>query len=186
MKISNLLKVLLFSCVILLSCEEDIGTRETETPMFDVSDPEFDKYLNEYKRLAQQKGITFKNKELTINFVDGFKKQQGSVIGICEYFSDNRVEILIKKPYYEDASERTKEALMYHELTHCMCFRDHEYKGYMYKKGTESPEDTMFRDGCPKTLIFPTILTTYCSEEHWDHYLDEMFDNCPGADKKAE
>jgi hypothetical protein len=186
MKISNLLKVLLFSCVILLSCEEDIGTRETETPMYDVSNPHFDKYVNEYKRLAGLKGITFNKKKLTVNFVDGFKKQKKEVVGICEYFGDDRVEILIKRSFYEEAIEREREVLMYHELTHCMCYRDHEYKGTVYKKGKENPPGTMFEDGCPKTLIYPTVLTIYCSQQHWDYYLDEMFENCPGSDNGQE
>ena len=186
MKISKPLKILIIFSLFFVSCEEDIGTRETETPMFETSDPHFDKYVNEYKRLAELKGITFNKKKLTVNFVDGFKKQKKEVVGICEYFGDDRVEILIKRSFYEEAIDREREVLMYHELTHCMCYRDHEYRGKKYIKGEPSPPETSFKDGCPKTLIYPTILTIYCSQEHWDYYLDEMFENCPGSDNGQE
>ena len=138
-----------------------------------------------YKKLALEHHIKF-TKVTKVGFSN---IEQGRVIGLCEYYEHER-HILIDLRYWRKASEMTKKILMFHELTHCLCTRDHDFEnGQKYM----SPivEDVLrkigviwgtqpgyFQDDCPKSIMHPVIIDDKCSEKYHDFYMKEMFNRC--------
>jgi hypothetical protein len=148
-------------------------------------DGEFANFNNEYRYLAKTHGILLDN-QINIGFSEidqkRFNLKTGRVIGMCIYGATFR-EIEIDKEYWDNASETTRMVLIYHELTHCACGRDHDYNRKPYGDGTENKRDPKningyFKDGCPRSVMFPFILEDSCTLSHYDQYIDEMFDRC--------
>lgn len=142
-------------------------------------DPELQSYTNEWKSLAKDRKIEFKN-EVTI----GFHPLAAPVIGEC-FNSISFREIDIDKDFWDNqGTELSKMILIYHELTHCYCGRSHDFaagkeypSGYNKPKGNETVEG-FFSDHCPKSIMFPSVLPDDCTLAHYSDYVDEMFDRC--------
>lgn len=139
-------------------------------------------YHDRWIKLAKEHKLSFKRK-VSI----GFKKiDDKSTIGRCWYLF-NRREIEVDPRFWDYASEAGREALMYHELTHCFCGRDHDYgKKKSYPENSleskvctvESDHPGFFEDGCPLSMMHPRILDEMCYLSHYQHYIDEMFERC--------
>ena len=55
-------------------------------------------------------------------------------IGVCYRFFSG-YKILIKKPWWDMATDANKRQLIYHEMAHCLIYREHEMRDmshYMY------------------------------------------------------
>lgn len=149
---------------------------------------ELQKYVDEFMWHAKQKNIQFTN-QVTV----GFKKiKSGNVIGTCTYGGKWR-EIDIDIEFWLNSySSGTKMALMLHELAHCYCTRDHDYaKGKKYPKGLQARIDRALQwlreggerpgyweDGCPVSLMHPTLVDLDCYYSHFSEYTQEMLDRC--------
>lgn len=149
------------------------------TPEYTGVDHDIAPYVNEWLELAKMDGLKFHN-TVTIGFKD---INQGNVIGICYYGMSFR-EIDIDRGYWRISSSMSKMALVYHELSHCYCDRDHDYgAGKLYGDGMEATKDPnkrdgFFGDGCPKSLMFPVAAGDYCTLMHYQDYINEMFERC--------
>lgn len=151
-------------------------------------DKEIQSIVNDYKRLASLRGIHFK-KEITI----GFKEiESDSIVGLCHYGNNFR-EIDLDKTYWKRSSEDTKITLLFHELTHCYCYRDHDWKeGEIYispqimelvgkiftKPFRKKPEPGFYDDDCPLSIMYPSVVSDECVLDHSTEYIKEMFDRC--------
>jgi hypothetical protein len=161
-------------------------------PEYKGVDAKIQKYESEYKNLALARGIKFKN-PVTIGFnTIKNKRRAGAVIGLCTC-SKNFREIDVDRAYWNANSDQSRRVLVFHEMTHCLCGRDHDYKkGSLYpdadtirSKIMESVEKVFYKmdpgilsDGCPMSIMYPLILTDECSLAHWDMYKKEMFNRC--------
>jgi hypothetical protein len=102
-------------------------------------------------------------------------------------------EIDIDNKYWATSSSAEKTTEMYHELTHCLCGRDHDFgKDQRYPEPetleifvviknmcVEKTEPKgLYEDGCPLSVMYPRILSGNCLSLHYNDYIKEMFDRC--------
>jgi hypothetical protein len=155
----------------------------------DITDPEIKTITNEFFRLSELNDIAFSNK-VSIGY---YKIDRGKVIGTCRLRKTFR-EIYIDKDFWDRATWASKVALVYHELVHCYCQRDHDFgdgdkypdnslKGIIDRimiKQTLTPlrPTGYMDDNCPKSIMHPTILDDNCFLKHYQHYTTEMFSRC--------
>lgn len=182
----------LFLITIVASCARPPIKREVKTqPAFtsEVTNPELKVIVDEFFALSKRNNITFTHK-VSIGFSS---IDSDTVIGTCSYRPSFR-EIDLDKEYWDRASWEQKVALVYHELAHCYCERDHDYDdGEMYPDNSikaflngimsRAPITPLrppgyLDDSCPKSIMHPTIISRQCFKDHYDYYVKEMFARC--------
>jgi len=145
------------------------------------------KIHDEFVDLAKKQNIKF-DKPVTIGFTH---IKRDDVAGQCTMSNQFR-EIDVDIDYWEHSTELRKRALLYHELGHCYCYRDHDYG-----KNKKYPEDVAKRiadaidyylgrslpkgyylDGCPQSLMYPSVIDDECYVFHHNQYVKEIFDRC--------
>lgn len=136
-------------------------------------------YVDRWLGLAKNNGLEFKN---TVNI--GFKKVTiDGAVGLCYYGSKFR-EIEIDPEYWNRISYISKTVLVWHELSHCYCKRDHDYdkdKVYPTPKEIESQGKKIegyYKDKCPLSLMYPIVVDELCFVMHSDDYAREQFQRC--------
>lgn len=154
--------------------------------------PELSKYEIAFKALAISRGINFTT-PVTMG-IDSLKskKSKKAVVGLCTRDPKFR-EIDADTEYWNASTETTRRTLIYHEMTHCLCGRDHDWGvGVEYP---EPPDDKnsilaepalpppiamvgMMPDGCPMSIMYPYVVSDKCAEAHWPEYEREMFERC--------
>jgi hypothetical protein len=171
--------------VLLNSCSN--GQFVKFRPEYPGVDPKVQNIVDEYMYLSKQDHLEFYN-TVTI----GFKKlNSNDVIGVCTYGLGFR-EIDLDTTYWNESTNTSHMALLFHELTHCYCGRDHDYSdGIKYPKteaarlvqalqwkirGGERPG--YWDDGCPISVMHPVILDDICMLSHYSEYTKEMFNRC--------
>lgn len=160
------------------------GIREKKEPEYHGVDPEVQPVLDQFLRISSENNIVFNNR-VTI----GLKNiNEGGAVGICNYGKGWR-EIDVDRSYWESASEATQYALLFHELTHCYCGRDHDFAdGKPYKTVKELKEENQngekhsgggfYKDNCPTSLMYPIVVDDECLLLHYDDYKKEMLERC--------
>lgn len=159
----------------------------------EINDPEIKTITNEFLRLSKRNNIVFEN-QVSIGFRD-LKKYKERVIGLATYGGEWR-EIDLDREYWEKATWLTKIALLYHELTHAYCTRRHDWaKDKKYRDPDMQavidlfnpempplsllwPPPGFYDDGCPLSLMHPTIIDDECTQKHYSEYVKEMFQRC--------
>lgn len=137
-----------------------ILTVYTTVPAQTQIDAEFEPYM---RMTSLKMGQLIADSHLVLKL--GVVKDK-EVVGFCakEYspFGDiTRRLIVIDKTHWKRLSYKVRQLLLYHELAHCLLNKKH---------------DERFRlDGCPLSIMYPTILSEYCAEEHYADYLLELF-----------
>lgn len=156
-------------------------------PLYQGVDPKLQYLVDEWLWLSKQKHLIF-----THNVIIGFKKiNQGAAIGLCTY-GVGWHEIDIDTDYWKKASAANRLEIVFHELTHCYCNRNHDYgNGIKYpaeesariaqaldwvKNGGELPG--RLEDGCPSSIMYPVALEDDCIWHHYNSYVSEMFNRC--------
>lgn len=154
-----------------------------------ITDPELKTITNAYFRLSARNNIGFKH-----NVSMGFSHiNSGRTIGFCTFRKDFR-EINLDSDYWQRASWNDKIALVFHEMTHCYCARDHDFgEGEMYPDntirallqewGSRIPYSPLkpkgyMDDSCPLSIMHPVILSDECFKAHYKYYVKEMFNRC--------
>lgn len=173
------MKTFIFTLSLLLAIS--CGHRNPDIHIKTVGvEEEFLPYLQDFSNLSDGKIGQEEVKGLSIKFT----KLPGNTIGICYRWLNGTKEIVIDKNYWEWASYLTREALMYHELVHCVCNRSHDFIGGTYSKFNpfmlfESNEKSgYFEDSCPFSIMHPEMMDDSCLNRRWDYYKKEMFLNC--------
>jgi len=142
------------------------------------TDPEFKDYSETWYFMGKIKGINLKN-----NVRIGFTNiKDRNVAGYCNYglFFN---EIDIDRAHWKQSNSWEKMNVVFHELTHCGCGRDHGYvvngeKGEYLDTRKHLGSRGFFNDLCPKSLMFPQVLDSSCFQTHFEWYIDEMFEQC--------
>jgi hypothetical protein len=187
MKLSRFtLNLLLLALTV--ACTVNIRTMERFKPRYKGVDPIIAPLVNEYLDLAKDRGLKFRHK-VTVGFMN---IKDSNVIGMCHYDAFFR-EIDIDRNYWNHASKISRAILLKHELTHCYCNRNHDYKGIPYSSTDEDfalhkdfgmtghithNTEGYYADRCAKSIMFPKILTDDCTKAHYADYEAEMFDGC--------
>lgn len=177
----------------LVSCakppiKEQAKVKEKAVFSTEVTDPELKVITNEYFRISAYFNLTFP-KKVSLGFSD---IDRGNVIGTCTFGNKFR-EIDLDNSFWKRASWNSKIALVYHEMTHCYCTREHDFGD-----GTAYPDESLkfildrilnkiptplkpegyLEDGCPKSIMHPIIVDNSCFEAHYNYYIREMFNRC--------
>ncbi len=168
---------LVVGLLFMLACEY-----EPEILIYSI-DPELQPYLDRFYKEAESRGLVFEKENLEMKFSDELKED---VCGQCLSPKKNRVgqltvEINRSGECWTAEADLNKEALVFHELGHCLLNRDHANK--------------VFDSGAPKTIMTTYIdapygpcdydidgenSTTDCDKTNrrtW--YLDELFGKNP-------
>lgn len=155
-------------------------------PEYNSVDVKAKPLVDEYMSLSTQNNITF-----THSVTVGFKNLKDNIAGICTYGAEWR-EIDIDLSYWNTITILGKTALIFHELSHCYCNRDHDYgPGKKYgsyedrvsevnkwqKTGGAKP-GRYDEDSCPISLMYPAVVDDDCMKAHYNDYIKEMFDRC--------
>jgi hypothetical protein len=121
------------------------------------------KYVELFKKEAERRGREFNWPSLTIEFGHTRTTESPNRIGYC-VFSNPRL-IVIDIGFYKSAKDYEKEALIFHELGHCVLNRPHLDKC-----------ELTFQDSCifPSSLMSSVLhMTAYKLNK--DYYLQELF-----------
>lgn len=125
---------------------------------------EFEPYFRRFLNYARERGMRFPGAEaLPIEFRDLHSTEAGR----CESgFLQGRI-VYINRSQWESMSDSSREALLLHELGHCLLDRDHRAERFA--------EDEATMPGLPKSLMFPYVTAGPRYLEHQKYYLDELF-----------
>lgn len=156
-------------------------------PEYQGVDPRAQHFLDEYLWLSTQHDVRFYNK-VTI----GFRNiNDGLIVGFCteaEFFREIDLDI----SYWNNSTSTTRMTLLFHELSHCYCKRDHDYgKDLKYPESDAARKARAVKwlieggvrpgywdDGCPVSIMYPVVVDDECMRTHYKEYTDEMFDRC--------
>lgn len=168
-----------------------IGCATTQEQKVDDSKPTidvaFEPYLNKF--VEDSRGLV--DHEDYENMSMQFADLSGSTVGTCTPIvinSDLSLTKVIKIDrgwwnYVKD--EKRREELVYHELGHCILYRDHVLPTYSdnligwlerlsFKLGVLRKFD-LLPDGCASSYMNPVLVEKSCLYKHYDYYLDELF-----------
>ena len=90
-----------------------------------------------------------------------FMSLPGRTVGTCN--SGNK-DIFIDPSFWYRSNNKTKQALIFHEFGHCICFKKH------YNEERE--------DECPVSIMNKHIPDPKCLKKHWDSYMEDYFERC--------
>lgn len=84
-------------------------------------DPELQIYYSSFVAEALERGW-----EVDVSHVSGaFTELNGDAAGVCSFSPSHANEITIDRSIWNSISGNLKELIMYHELGHCVLYRDH-------------------------------------------------------------
>ena len=152
-------------------------------PEYKGVDPKAAPYVDEFLSLAKKEGIVFDD-VVTVGFKDIPGDNSGyKTIGLTNYGVNFR-EIDIDQVYWDRSNNLERKLLLFHELGHSYCDRDHDFgKGTLYGKNGKSSEKRseetgFFKDDCPLSIMFPLGVGDDCALNHYAAYIKELFNRC--------
>jgi hypothetical protein len=110
------------------------------------------------------------------------------VIGVC-YDNIFSRKIEIDRDFWTYSSYIDKQVLINHELAHCVCNLEHSdipepenlnfFQKIYYKiKSWFVEDDNNFEDGCPKSWMNSSIVSSQCSYAHYIEYVKDIKNRC--------
>jgi hypothetical protein len=149
------------SCGLIL----DGDVKEGQTRQFSETDKTLLPYVVAFEEQAkvQLDDENFKVGDVPINFGDTTDTRYD---GVCVKYPDGTREILLKKKWFDRASEVQKEILIYHELGHCRLNRKHNSSSAMAYDNHLSIK---------VSIMNPVVPSAYYYSEYRDAYLKELF-----------
>lgn len=126
------------------------------------NDTELDKRVSEF---MADTGVSHKDVSRatlqfeTLDYIEGEKSYQ--ILGLCNYATG---QIKIHPEHYYSSPELSAKAVVYHELTHCVCLRSHD--------------NSKFKDGCPQSIMNESIPSNGCLNKHWVEYIKDLKRKC--------
>ena len=136
---------------IMLSC--------TTTPILEKQEiqTEFLEYVEEFEKYYGQTVKGFRVRFANLDYMP-------QVTGLCMRSTHKMGinTIMIDRHYWDQMTDSEREMLMWHELAHCILYRNHD--------------ERIARNGCPVSLMYPTGFPEFCYNQYRDWYLKELFD----------
>jgi hypothetical protein len=121
---------------------------------------QFEPYVQKFEQESEVVGAPVKVTDLKVQFGEMKDEREN---GVCEVFEDETPTITINKEAWDTMTDADREALMFHELGHCVLRRNHV---------TE-----VSADGTPVSLMNPYRIQTEIFVENQDYYIHELFDH---------
>lgn len=114
-----------------------------------------------------------------------FGHLEDNVAGTCTPIPYNQIIEVDIGWWKKNQNQFSREQLIFHELGHCVLFRDHvsptSTKGLWgwlerlaFKMGVMKKENIL-KDGCPSSYMHPYTLSSTCINRHYQYYIDELF-----------
>lgn len=134
-----------------VSCSRPIGRGQV--------DPAFEPYVTSFEEFWGHKV------HVNVLFDDGTNLQYPVMAGICSTIgtsNDKDETVYIRREFWEHSVHYWKEAVIFHELGHCVLGRQHNMR--------------LFPSGEPYSIMFPDIFgeeSFYI--ENRTHYINELF-----------
>lgn len=144
------------------------------------ADSDVQTYVDDFKNLM--------NSVVDEKIVDSVKITMADIehpkVGLCWYENDPKLINLDTKTW-NSYSELQKEVLIFHELAHCVCRLEHAHFRGTYKDDSAVPFEHKDRikagyleDGCPVSIMYPTVTDSTCYKKHREHYRYELNLRC--------
>ena len=137
-------------------------------------DPSFEPFVARFQQEANKQGVgEGVQKELpfiTIKFDDNARMAQSGAVGYCQVDGDEKT-IGISKEYWSSKYIKLsdQEAVVFHELGHCVLGRPHT-------QDEVKVIDVTFIDyRLPSSVMYPDILGAYVYEINYPAYIRELF-----------
>ncbi|MBX2986768.1 MAG: hypothetical protein KF802_02625 [Bdellovibrionaceae bacterium] len=172
MRIQLLLPLIILG---LTACSKSGDSSPKPLPPTYAIGAQFNSLVDEFYDQAQLRGITLK-RNLVVVEVEKFSADlPANTVGVCFYPSSQRQYpyVEVKKDFWDGVSDEARKNLIYHELGHCLLYRDHI-------------SDTQFAPiigrSVPLSIMYPIILMTLPSDisnfylNHIVAYISELFD----------
>jgi len=155
-------------------------------------DPEFDYYvqnfINASRGLVKEEDFEY----VTIHFAD----LEGVTAGTCAPMPFHQKILIDRGWWLRSKSQFEREELLFHELGHCVLFRDHakptgsdNFWGWLerlsFKLGIIQEYD-LLADGCPGSYMHPILVDESCIHKHYEYYIDELFELADPDEYKEE
>ena len=122
--------------------------------------PKNDNHLLEYSE-AFVKESEGKVSVKDVKKVQIYFKTQDDAVGTCNYMTD---VIEIDPTFFYTATAKPRKTVIYHELGHCVCKRDHTMG--------------QLNDACPDSIMYYKVVNRKCLDKHWDYYMKEIYTGC--------
>lgn len=121
---------------------------------------EFEPWVRKFEVESTNYGHPLKIEEIIIKMADLELNKNGE----CILSYDMPQQINIQRSFWEAATPETREILIFHELGHCILFREHndEFDAHTLR---------------PMSLMRSKILPSKTFKENREQYLKELFDN---------
>lgn len=118
---------------------------------------EYSSFLAQAKKHHRQLNLS----NLTLTFTDYDLTDKPRVVGICTSGYGYK-DIVLETRFWEDAGPISREALVWHELGHCVLGLKHN--------------DTLDKEtGCPISIMNSMLPPIPCLEDLHEHYSKELF-----------
>ncbi len=136
----------------------------------------FDSYFQQFESFSVQNGRdTFGDDAITI----AFAKLNGTEAGRCEWHFIKGRKVLIDPDKWEGLDEPSREALLFHELGHCLLHREHDSKEAripdLRSAAEKDPRDGTTEFTGPKSLMNPTSVAGSVYLRNKGYYVKELF-----------
>jgi hypothetical protein len=121
-------------------------------------DPVFEPYVQRFAEEAEKRDRSVDRSDLIVEFDPELKTS-----GKCTL--EPRPHIRVKTADWEKADDTLKEAILFHELGHCLLGRVHL--------------DLLDEDRTPRSLMTRMLIDSGTYAKKRDHYVEELFSGAP-------
>lgn len=166
-------KILITSlCLFLVACSDDAPINLPNPNFKTVIDPALTPYTQTFLDHAANYGVSL-NMNITVKFASRpLIPGQMNIVGVCwretSAGGSLSARVEIAEDYWASSTELMRNHLIYHELGHCLLYRNH-----LTTTITQNSLET------PVSLMFPNIFSIGSWENfvstNWAFYLDELF-----------
>lgn len=160
----------------LCGCAKNSHSEPTPLPPTYGIEEQFTDLVEEFYQEANSRGIDLA-RNLVVSAKDNFSSDSlpATVIGVCYYPSSQRQYpyVEIKKSFWDTADEDARRNLIFHELGHCLLYRDHD---------TSVQFASNMGRSVPLSIMYPYIIMTMSTEvvsfylNYITDYINELFD----------
>jgi hypothetical protein len=132
----------------------------TTIPAKTAIEPEFEPYI---RFIPMTISSIIKDSHLVVKFGD-IKDRE--VLAFCAKDYDlfgnvNRRLVLVDKTHWDRLLPKSRQILILHELGHCLFNSKHD--------------ETLRADGCPQSMMYPTLVSTSCIDKYYAEYVLQLF-----------
>ena len=122
---SFLFYILFVTVMSFISCQQDDLNADITQNYSDLVDSRLIPYFERFESEAKKRGLEYDL--LSLGITAEVRNLSGNrVAGQCNYHSNQPNHVSIDLPFFERASDAYREFVVFHELGHCVLYRDHD------------------------------------------------------------